>query len=158
MKTLQFTGGAVVLLRHALAGAKLADAALDAVRPLDADGQATSLALPEALREHLEVTRILSSPLQRCVETVEPLARAHRLSVARRTALRPDATRDEALACLLAAPAGTVACTHGELIDALLPAIRCEKGAFLVIAREAGSLVPVRYVAPPLVRVAVGAG
>ena len=47
---------------------------------LDERGRQQAAALVERF-EGLRLTAVYSSPLERCVETVEPLARAHRLSV-----------------------------------------------------------------------------
>jgi hypothetical protein len=66
----------------------------------------------------------VSSPVRRCVQTLEPLARLTGLPVEERDELRADGSADVAalVARVLADPAfdGSVACTHGEVMQPLL--------------------------------------
>lgn len=68
------------LVRHGSAGSRNNSDPSDGKRHLDAKGHRQA----KAVRDRLSfepITRILSSPLPRCVETVEPLAKAMGLEV-----------------------------------------------------------------------------
>ena len=63
------------LVRHASAGHRDDRDPHDDDRPLDDSGRVQAEKLAAWLR-HLPITRILTSPFPRCVQTVEPLAAA----------------------------------------------------------------------------------
>jgi len=63
----------VLLVRHGSAGQREAWHGEDDERPLDARGRAEALAAATVLPAY-GPTRVLSAPVQRCVETVRPLA------------------------------------------------------------------------------------
>ena len=63
----------VYLVRHAHAGNKKQWQGPDSARPLSAQGRKEALGLIEQLRDR-PVRRLLSSPAERCLQTVEPLA------------------------------------------------------------------------------------
>jgi 8-oxo-(d)GTP phosphatase len=76
----EFTAGPVdsvpfILLRHAQAGAKSADRALDLARPLDDHGAGQARLLADLLASYGRC-RVLSSAAERCVATVRPYADA----------------------------------------------------------------------------------
>ena len=109
-----------LLVRHAWAG----DSALwigdDRARPLDEEGVKRAAELAELLSEK-GVTRVLTSPYLRCVQTVAPLARALGLPLEYRHELGDDSTAAEALPLLRelrSEPA--VVCVHGDLVEQLL--------------------------------------
>ena len=109
-----------LLVRHAWAG----DSALwigdDRARPLDEEGVKRAAELAELLSEK-GVTRVLTSPYLRCVQTVEPLARALGVPLEYRHELGDDSTAAEALPLLRelrSEPA--VVCVHGDLVEQLL--------------------------------------
>jgi broad specificity phosphatase PhoE len=116
-----------VLLRHAAAGKRTVWDADDRLRPLDARGRGQAAGLVEPLRA-IGVRRIVSSPYVRCVETVEPLAAALGLTIEEDDALAEGA--GTAASALLAEPR-VVACTHGDVIEALL-GLPLKKGAYAV--------------------------
>jgi 8-oxo-dGTP pyrophosphatase MutT (NUDIX family)/phosphohistidine phosphatase SixA len=118
---------AVVLVRHARAGKRDEWDGDDRLRPLDERGVAQARALVAPLRA-LGVGSIVSSPFARCVQTVEPLAAALRLSVAESGALAEGAPRADAFELAAAAGPGTVLCTHSDIVEELLEA-RLRKGA-----------------------------
>lgn len=105
------------------------------------------------------ITRILSSPATRCVQTVEPLARALGLEVEEIPALGEGSDGDE-VADLLARSDGAggavVACSHGDLIPELIDTLAargaaisgrgCEKGSVWVLEGEGGQWLRARYV------------
>ncbi len=116
----------VVLLRHASAGDRAEWDGDDRLRPLDKKGRKQAAALRDRLLA-AGVTRVLSSPYIRCVETVEPLG----LDIELDERLAEGAPRYETLA-LLADADGAVACTHGDVIENVLGR-SLRKGAAVVL-------------------------
>lgn len=104
----------VVLLRHASAGDRETWEGDDRLRPLDKRGRKQAKALRDRLGA-FGVTRVLSSPYVRCIETVEPLG----LDIEVDERLAEGAPREDTLA-LLAEADGAVACTHGDVIENVL--------------------------------------
>jgi hypothetical protein len=97
-----------------------------------------------------EITRVVSSPLARCVESVVPIAESRSLTVESRWELEPDVPLDDLLTLLVDLPDTTLACTHREIFEALLGwDVTCEKGAAWVLERSGPELVPTLYIAPP---------
>ena len=117
-----------ILVRHASAGERDEWEGDDRLRPLDAKGRKQAAALVESL-EPLGVRRVVSSPYVRCVETVEPLAAALGLAVEHDDRLAEGAG---AAAAELLAEDGVVACTHGDIVEALLGR-PLKKGEFVVL-------------------------
>lgn len=70
----------LVLVRHGAAGSRSTWEGDDRLRPLDDRGREQAARLPHRL-EGIPIRRIVSSPYLRCVQTVEPLARALGLEV-----------------------------------------------------------------------------
>ena len=123
-----------VLLRHASAGDKRHWSGDDRLRPLDARGRDQAVELVELLRP-LGILRIVTSPYVRCAETVEPLAAALGLP------LEHDDRLGEGMgsaAAELLREDGVVACTHGDVVHALV-ARGLKKGAAAVV--EDGDVV-----------------
>ena len=120
----------VLLLRHASAGDRDEWNDDDAIRPLDKRGSKQALALKELLAGHA-IARIVSSPYRRCIETVEPLAGERGLPVELDERLAEGAPTALALA-LLAELDGGLACTHGDVIEAVL-GFGLRKGATAVV-------------------------
>jgi broad specificity phosphatase PhoE len=106
----------VYLVRHAHAGSKKQWQGPDQGRPLSAQGRKEALGLIEQLGDR-PVGRLLSSPAERCVQTVEPLADRFGHPVETSEALGVDGTGPGVLE-LLTSPAlrDAVLCTHGEVI------------------------------------------
>lgn len=105
-----------VLLRHASAGDRDRWPEADHRRPLDRRGRLQAAALVEILRP-LGVSRVVSSPYARCVETVQPLAAALEVPV------EPDHRLAEgagSAALELVREPGVVCCTHGDIVHAVL--------------------------------------
>ena len=126
----------VVLLRHASAGDRDHWEGDDLLRPLDDRGRRQALAL--RLLAARGFVRILSSPYVRCIETVEPLAATLALAIAVDARLAEGAEPDEALA-LLSELDGGVACTHGDVVEALL-GHHLKKGAAAVVEADESGL------------------
>ena len=134
-----------MLVRHGRAGKRGQAGSNDSRRPLDKRGVAQARALP-ALLAGFEIERILSSSFTRCVQTVDPLAEERGLRIEQRDELADDAG-DEALHFLESLTAGSVACTHGDVIATVLgPQRTAKKGSVWVL--EPGTLEPAGYLNP----------
>jgi broad specificity phosphatase PhoE len=120
-----------VLLRHASAGDKRHWSGDDRLRPLDALGVRQAEELVELLRP-LGIRRVVTSPYVRCVETVQPLAEACGLPVEQDDRLGEGMGR---AAAELLREEGVVACTHGDVVGALLGS-GLHKGAAVVLADD----------------------
>ena len=98
----------------------------------------------------LEITKIVSSPLPRCVETVVPLAASLGLAVDQHWELAPDSSLDDLMTLLIDLPDTTLACTHREVFEKLLGwGAPCDKGAAWVLERTGSELVPTLYLEAP---------
>ena len=106
---------ALHVIRHAEAGR-----APDEESPLTEAGRRRAERIADLLAG-AGITRVLSSPYTRCVETVAPLADRLGLEVERHPALAEDAEVDEAWA-LLESLAGVdaVVCSHGPVLSPVL--------------------------------------
>jgi broad specificity phosphatase PhoE len=104
------------LVRHAHAGNKRQWQGPDLARPLSAQGRKEALGLIEQLGAR-PTGRVLSSPAERCLQTVQPLAGRLGRPVEPNEALGVEGTGPGVLE-LLTSPAldRAVLCTHGEII------------------------------------------
>jgi 8-oxo-dGTP diphosphatase len=110
----------IFLVRHAHAGKRSEWEGDDTTRPISPRGVAQTEAVTSLLRGR-PVTRVVSSPYVRCVQTVQPLAEAAGLAVEPDERLAEGADVDGAFELLLELDAvHGVACTHGDLIPELL--------------------------------------
>ena len=113
------------LVRHAHAGSRTRWSGDDDARPLSDRGRAQAAAVATSLAE-APVGELLSSPSQRCVESLEPLGEALGLEVQLSSLLAEGGSGSKARALLLerAAALGPdhdlVACSHGDIIPAVL--------------------------------------
>jgi phosphohistidine phosphatase SixA len=114
----------VYLVRHACAGDKQQWFGPDLDRPLDDAGVHQAEALANELAA-VPIHRILTSPAQRCRQTIEPLANRLDLPVEPLAELLPNGASDH-LSPLIAAvdASAAVICTHGELMRPLLARLR----------------------------------
>ena len=142
---------AVLLVRHAKAGDRDKWEPPDDLRPLTPNGEAQATAMVAALAD-FDVTRVLSSPYQRCTQTVAPLASARGLAVEPCDDLAEGEGR-AALALvrtLLPGESCVVLCTHGDVVEEVRDGLGVRrkddtcKGATWVLD-DAGS----RYLPPP---------
>jgi phosphohistidine phosphatase SixA len=139
----------VLLLRHASAGERLSSPGVDRFRRLDEIGRITARQLVWALADH-EITKIVSSPYPRCVETVVPTAASRGLAVDQHWELAPDSSLDDVMTLLLDLPETTLVCTHREVFEKLLGwDAPCAKGAAWVLERNGSELVPALYLEAP---------
>ena len=123
----------MILLRHAWAGQRDEWQGDDRLRPLDKRGRKQAKKLVDELAP-ITIDRILSSPYVRCVQTVEPLAKARGLEIEQREELGEELQSTDG-AELVRSLVGTHAlvCGHGGLEQAIPGAPRLKKGAFFVV-------------------------
>ena len=131
-----------VLVRHAFAGDSSDWVGDDTLRPLDERGRRQAAGLVELLADH-EVDRIVSSPYLRCVQTIEPLARARGLPIEHEEALGAHRLHDVPAVLERFRGSEAVICTHGDL--PWLGDRRFEKGSAWVL--DSGG-EPDRYLPP----------
>lgn len=152
----------VLLVRHAVAVArKRWSGDDDDVRPLNGRGRRQSQALVERLVP-FAITRFLSSPAVRCVDTVAPAAAAGGVKVDQESDLA-EGRGSAALTLVRSLLDGTddvVLCTHGDVIGDVLNGLdrtgarlgsvdRCQKGSTWVLERHADGCIQGWYVPPP---------
>jgi 8-oxo-dGTP diphosphatase len=139
----------MLVLRHASAGTRLSSPEIDRWRRLDDSGRRVARQLVWALADR-EITRVVSSPLARCVESVVPLAQSRGLAVEQRWELAPAVEEDDLLTLFVDLPETSLVCTHREVIELLLgPDAMCEKGGAWLLESSGPELVPTLYLAPP---------
>jgi 8-oxo-(d)GTP phosphatase len=141
----------LILLRHASAGERTGHPADDALRPLDAAGEADAQLLAGLLACFApSAARILSSPALRCVQTVQPFATRSggsveaeaALAVPRRSADHPGGrtTSGDALKhlfrALVAAGRPAVVCLHRENLPQALATACAALGAESAIPED----------------------
>jgi len=149
----------VFLIRHAIAGSRSRWQGDDALRPLNARGRRQAAAIAELVAGH-GVTKVVSSPATRCVQTVEPLAAALGLEVKVDKRLVEGGSLDHALDVVLAGRRDQALCAHGDLIPAIMETLvargmqavapqRCQKGSVWQIELRGGRPVTAEYHPPP---------
>lgn len=107
----------MLVIRHARAGKRSEWIGDDRLRPLDRRGVKQACALIDALTP-FEIAGVLSSPYDRCVQTVEPLAAARGLLVEERDELGEDRQAYEGVELARSLAAQPVAlCVHAGLSD-----------------------------------------
>lgn len=148
------------LVRHARAGSRDKWHEDDALRPLSKAGRRQAEALVATFRG-MEVARIVSSPLVRCVQTVRPLALDRGLPVETSDALAEGAPLEDAMAVLAElASTPAVLCGHGDVIPALVLHLvelganitgerDWKKASTWVLEREGGRVARTTYLPPP---------
>jgi broad specificity phosphatase PhoE len=142
------------VVRHAKAGSRRRFDGDDMLRPLSRPGLRQAEGITELLARS-DITRVVSSPYTRCVQTVEPLS----------TKLGLEVELDEELAeghdktLVEHAKAPIALCSHGDVIGDLLHHLaergvaldddRYEKGSIWVLQVEDGKVVKGHYLPPP---------
>lgn len=141
----------VFLVRHARAGERARWSGDDRLRPLDGKGRRQADAMVAPLAGYA-VTRLVSSPYLRCVQTLDPLAVRLTAPVEHDPALAEGVSATEALGLIeRLGPGPVVLCTHGDVVEALVGEDRPKKkGSTWLLARDGRGVRPVRYW-PPLV-------
>ena len=146
------------LVRHADAGTRMAWVGDDFDRPLDDHGRMQAGAIGVALASR-PITRILSSPAVRCVDTVVPLGRMLGLPVEAADELAEGSFVGDAfdlLRSLASAEGDSVLCSHGDIIPGLLWVLaqygldipdlgRCTKGSIWELDVCDGRIVGTAY-------------
>ena len=108
------------VVRHAHAGSRREWKGKDYIRPISGRGVLETDAVLARLNRPGKISAIFSSPLVRCVQTVEPLAEALDLKINKRDWLGVGADLREAERRLRKLRGHVVVCTHGELIGPLI--------------------------------------
>jgi 8-oxo-(d)GTP phosphatase len=122
----------LLVIRHARAGDRSEWIGDDRRRPLDARGRKQADALVRELAD-FPIARILSSPYDRCVQTVEPLASARGLEVEVRDDLGEERQAGDGARLARSLVGEPVAiCVHGGLAEAAFGE-RQKKGETLVV-------------------------
>lgn len=126
----------MILVRHASAGDRHDWEGHDHERPLDKRGRKQAKKLTDRFEGH-RIDAILTSPAVRCVQTVEPLARARGLEVDVRRELAEE-LQATAGAELLRELAGrdVVVCCHGGLEVALPHRAELKKSEAIVLGER----------------------
>jgi broad specificity phosphatase PhoE len=137
----------VLLVRHARAGDRLDWEGDDRLRPLDKKGRRQAKAIAKALAK-LGARRLFSSPYLRCTQTLEPAAEKLGLAVETRDELAEGSTGADALRLIHELTETASLSTHGDVLEALLPGRRCQKGSIWVVDVVDGEVRPERYLPP----------
>ena len=118
------------LVRHAKAGDRAAWKGDDRLRPLSKEGrrQADSLAWRLA---RLTTGDLVSSPYERCLQTLQPLSSVLRQPVLEDERLGEEQGFEGALALIAELPDGTVLCSHGDVIPETIDALQ-RRGCVIV--------------------------
>lgn len=146
------------VVRHAHAGDREAWSVDDDLRPLSERGCGQAVRLVGQFGG--EIAAVYSSPSLRCLGTVLPLARAHRLPIVTLDELYEGGSAARMLARLRAEPRDpVVACTHGDITADLLgllissgltlPSLRAEKGSTWTLELTGDVVSSARYAPPP---------
>jgi len=136
----------LVLVRHARAGSRSGWSGPDQTRPLEDSGVAQAEALAPFLMAFAP-RRLLSAEPSRCVQTVEPLARASGLALDQDPRLGDNGyARDrrqfrEVLLNALSEAGTVVLCSQGDAIPALLHDLRCVPRSSPAKTRKGGAWV-----------------
>lgn len=145
----------VYLVRHAHAGQRQQDGR-DIYRPLSARGRDRATELVTLFAD-LAIDRLLSSPATRCAQTLEPLAAARGLDIVEHDGLWEGSSIADALSAVLSQRAASiVACSHGDVIPAVIDLLAgqgvpvsgrgCELGSVWILEMERGRCSAARYV------------
>jgi broad specificity phosphatase PhoE len=152
--------GTFYVVRHAKAGSRGHWSGDDRLRPLSKKGFRQAATLVEIL-EPFPITAIVSSPFRRCVQTVEPLARARELQIKESEDLAEGHGLAGAME-LMGDPRrdNVVLSTHGDIVWELVEELvkrkvvkpgegGFDKGSTWVVDVEKGSFVRARFIPAP---------
>lgn len=114
---------AIFVIRHGSAGERNGADANDSERDLDPKGRRQAEEIAKVLAG-AEISRILSSPYPRCLQTVQPLAEGLGVEVEPTDALAEGADLKGTLELVEQnAEIGLVLCSHGDVIPELMMAM-----------------------------------
>ncbi|HKY66810.1 MAG TPA: phosphoglycerate mutase family protein [Acidimicrobiales bacterium] len=150
------------VVRHADAGSRSSWDGPDEARPLTNRGRRQAAAITAELRA-ARVTRLVSSPYRRCVQTLDPLGQELRLPVESDDRLAEGAGGVAALALadeLAKEPHAAVVCSHGDVIPELLRILKATtarfkdpfiwpKASMWAVTWDGERWAKARYIAPP---------
>jgi phosphohistidine phosphatase SixA len=150
------------VVRHAHAGERSAWDGHDDERPLTRKGRRQAAAISDALA-HAGISRLVSSPTVRCIQTFEPLAARLGLAVELDGRLSEGTPAVTALALadeLHGEPRAAAVCSHGDIVPELLRIWRATtvrftgplvwpKGSTWVISWAGDRWTTARYIPPP---------
>lgn len=154
--------GTIHLLRHAAAGNRNKWKKDDRIRPLTKKGRKQATTIGENLKDR-GIERIFTSPFQRCIESVEPLAALTGAKIEVTDALAEGPDIDAAYGLIHdIAGANAVLCSHGDVIPATINRLMwlgltisspfyCSKGSIWEVDIDQGRYGAARYVPPPQV-------
>lgn len=142
-------------MRHAHAGSSGEWDGDDDDRPLSSMGRDEAMAIADLLSSE-RIERILSSPAVRCQQTVAPLGHRLGLAIAVAAELAEGSPGSEALRLAQRAGAGSVLCSHGDVIPDMLDVLvrsgmqvsgarRCEKASVWRLEVDGPSFVRGTY-------------
>ena len=147
------------LIRHADARDEQHWAGPDDARPLSFPGRLEASGLLGRLRDY-PISRILTSPAERCQQTVTPLSQRRAVPIELADALAVDAPSARLLTLVTDPTLQTaVLCTHGELIGQLMRQLAAggvplsgpldgDKGSTWVLTTSDGIVTAAQYLAP----------
>ena len=145
------------LVRHAKAGDRLDDLAIDRDRPLSKPGRRQADQIAEFLLDS-KAEQIFSSPYRRCIQTMKPMAEKLSLKVETREALAEETSisaLSQLVAEILEKGRPVAVCSHGNVIPAMLRILDlyspdtmvCAKGSIYALDTSTGT---VQYFPNPL--------
>jgi 8-oxo-(d)GTP phosphatase len=139
---------ALIVVRHATAGHRDSWEGDDRLRPLDDRGRVQADELVKVLSGHT-IDRIVTSPTVRCVQTIEPIARARKLEIEPRDELGEERQVPDGVGLALSLlTEEALVCCHGGFPEALAGE-RLKKSAAVVLEPDRGRLRPVARYKPP---------
>ena len=112
----------VYLVRHAKAGERRVWEAPDVERPLSSKGWKQARSVAARLAEQ-GVSSLYSSPYVRCVQTLEPLSELTGAEIVIDERLAEEQDFEPVLDLLTEVDSGSVLCSHGDIIPAVLQAL-----------------------------------
>lgn len=154
--------GTIHLFRHASAGDRIKWEGNDRERPLTKKGRRQATAFAELMADR-GIERILTSPYDRCIESVQPLAKTTGAKIEIEDVLAEGPDIDGAYQ-LVDSLVGynAVVCSHGDVIPAVINRMMwagltldsrfyCSKGSNWEINIDGGRFTTGHYVPPPKV-------
>lgn len=119
----------LAIIRHAHAGVRAEWQGDDRLRPVSKRGRRQSKQLTRTFRKH-ELTRIVVSPLRRCVQTVAPLAQARDLVARTDNRLAEGAALADMLTLVASIGHAAAICSHGDEISQLIGHLATQTDVF----------------------------
>jgi 8-oxo-(d)GTP phosphatase len=144
---------ALVVVRHASARSRRTWKQDDPLRPLlKAGGQQARRLIP--LLAAYDVTRVVTSPSERCLQTVVPYAEQRGLKVRKRPPLSEESATPEGVAELIGdliqRAENSVVCSHRPVLPSVFAALgieptKLDPGAFVVVHHRLGEVIATEH-------------